>query len=307
MAEPKIKQLALKNITVDPALQMRAKGSNPVTVDEYAEAMLKGDEFPPLVVYHDKGGTMWLADGFTRYAAATKAEFKTHATEIRTGTRKDAMLHSARANRTNGMRMTNADKNRAVAQLLTEFDDMPNAQIADIIGVSDTLVAAVKKRLKRIKDGLSVKLPGSAKEKEDTPDEDDILDGVQIAHAPPEKCLKVVASVVKLLHRSQEMLSGLMATPYAQVLKNASQSVTGGELNKTGEIHKKGEWGSIVLGLPAWSNQAMDDLLQLCGVLKLALGRVEEIAEQADGERMTPEEIKQFGESLRNPDDTVQI
>jgi len=312
MPEPKIKQLALKNITVDPALQMRANGSNPVTVDEFAAAMLAGDEFPPLAVFHDAGGTMWLADGFTRHAAATKADLKTHAAAIRSGTRKDAVIYSAGANRTNGVRMTNADKRCAVSQLLAEFEDMPNTQIADIVGVSDTLVAAVKKRLQRIKDGLPVKRIGSGlsddgEPKQESPEDEE--PEVTIAHASAGKAADVFGSVLKRLKRIQEDISGLLTGDFSQQIKNLSESYTGCKWYDSGETIQLTFHGGTTIGIPRFSNDSLDFLLGFCGGAKQMLERIDEktLGGADEGERSAPWDKADFDAKLRSPDDTVQI
>jgi hypothetical protein len=65
--------LALDDITVDETVQARAQMLGEDVVDEYAAAMREGDDFPALVVFQ-QGGTYVLADGFTRHAAAKRAE-----------------------------------------------------------------------------------------------------------------------------------------------------------------------------------------------------------------------------------------
>ena len=54
--------LKLSDITTDDDLQPRAHIQSHV-VDEYAEAMGRGEHFPPIVVFND-GTTNWLADGY---------------------------------------------------------------------------------------------------------------------------------------------------------------------------------------------------------------------------------------------------
>jgi ParB-like chromosome segregation protein Spo0J len=81
--------------------------------------MRDGAQFPPLVVLHD-GEAYWLAEGFHRFNAAREAELETIACEVRSGSLRDAILHSAGANATHGLRRTNADKRRAVSILLED-------------------------------------------------------------------------------------------------------------------------------------------------------------------------------------------
>ena len=89
------------------------------TVQEYTEALLNGDKFPPIIVYYD-GSEYWLADGFHRMDAYIACRQATIPVTIRQGTRRDAVLHSVGANATHGLRRTNQDKRRAVELLLLD-------------------------------------------------------------------------------------------------------------------------------------------------------------------------------------------
>ena len=42
------------------------------TIGEYADAMRRGDRFPPIIVFYD-GADYWLADGFHRHRAHGEA------------------------------------------------------------------------------------------------------------------------------------------------------------------------------------------------------------------------------------------
>jgi ParB-like chromosome segregation protein Spo0J len=71
-------------------------------VGEYAEAMRAGDQFPPIVVYHD-GQTNWLADGHHRVEAVRRAGRTEIVAEVRSGDRRDALLHAIQANTRHGV------------------------------------------------------------------------------------------------------------------------------------------------------------------------------------------------------------
>ena len=66
-ASPQVVQLAI-TIIKDGGAQMRVEMSESI-IEEYAEAMLAGDVFPPIIVFSD-GTDHWLADGFHRARAA---------------------------------------------------------------------------------------------------------------------------------------------------------------------------------------------------------------------------------------------
>ena len=56
-------EVALSAIVVDAAAQIRAGGTDPAVVADYADAMEQGAAFPPVVLFHD-GGDHFAADGF---------------------------------------------------------------------------------------------------------------------------------------------------------------------------------------------------------------------------------------------------
>lgn len=139
--------LAIEFITIDGGTQSRAC-LNDSTVDEYAEAMDDGAEFPPILVFYD-GEKHWLADGFHRVAAAKKLEWGEIAATIRSGTRRDAVLYSVGANVTHGLRRTNRDKRRSVLTLLgdEEWSCWSDREIARRCGVSTPFASKLRSEL----------------------------------------------------------------------------------------------------------------------------------------------------------------
>lgn len=144
--------VAVGHIKADGGTQMRA-GLDEATVNEYADAMAEtgwGD-FPPVVLYHD-GTDYWLADGFHRLAAFRSLAAGVDAlipADVRSGTRRDAILHAAGANANHGLRRTNADKRRAVEVLLRdeEWRQWSDAEIARRCNVTPMTVGRVRKEL----------------------------------------------------------------------------------------------------------------------------------------------------------------
>jgi hypothetical protein len=147
--------LPVGSIRLDGGTQMRVCLVEEA-VDAYAENMERGDEFPPVTVFHD-GNSHWLADGFHRVAARSRLAAKhigtaSHAmwscvdADIQAGTRLDAIRHAIAANRTNGLRRTNADKQIAVRAALTHPDlkDKSDRAIAEAAGVSSFMVNAAR-------------------------------------------------------------------------------------------------------------------------------------------------------------------
>ena len=114
-------------------------------VADYAEAMASDSTLPPIVVFHD-GSAYWLADGFHRFHAHRKAGKDSIAADVRTGTKRDAILHAVGANSDHGLRRTNEDKRRAVRTLLAdgEWRKWSDRLIAKACGVSVPFVGAIR-------------------------------------------------------------------------------------------------------------------------------------------------------------------
>ena len=62
--------LSLEKIIINAGTQSRAK-IDEQTVAEYADRMMDGDVFPPVIVFYN-GKDYWLADGFHRFFAAKR-------------------------------------------------------------------------------------------------------------------------------------------------------------------------------------------------------------------------------------------
>lgn len=96
----------------------------------------------------------WLSEGFHRFAAAREAELETIACEIRPGSLRDAILHSAGANATHGLRRSNADKRRAVLILIEdeEWSKWSDREISRQCAVSHEFVRKLRPDLSTLTD-----------------------------------------------------------------------------------------------------------------------------------------------------------
>jgi hypothetical protein len=110
-------------------------------IAEYTETIRQGATLPPLVAYFD-GVDFWLADGFHRYHAYRAAGVEVVMADVRTGSKRDAVLFSVGANAAHGLRRSNADKRRAVMTLLDdpEWATWSGNQIAKACSVSEGFV-----------------------------------------------------------------------------------------------------------------------------------------------------------------------
>lgn len=138
-----IKTMSLHILKLDGGTQPRAAVS-PEIVDDYAEAMQIGAQFPPVMVFYD-GSDYWLADGFHRVRAYKKAGRDYIPVEVIQGTREDALWYSYGANK-HGLGRTNEDKRRAVTQALAhpKAVTLSNVEIARHCGVSEFMVRNCK-------------------------------------------------------------------------------------------------------------------------------------------------------------------
>ncbi|NCD21328.1 MAG: hypothetical protein EOL90_00090 [Spartobacteria bacterium] len=135
--------LPISKIVADGGIQTR-EGTNPATVNEYADAMQDGAAFPPVVVFHD-GTQYFLADGFHRVAAAESLDWKEIEADVREGGRLDALWFALSANKAHGARMTRADVRKAIGLALQEFPERSNRDIGKQIGCDHKTVEAARR------------------------------------------------------------------------------------------------------------------------------------------------------------------
>ena len=141
----KITNLRLDAIRLDAGIQIRAHIED-CTVAEYAEAMLRGNEFPPIAVFHN-GGDYILADGWHRIRAARRAKLGRILAEVRPGGRRDALRFALGCNQAHGLRRSSADKRRAVQIGLREFRNLSDRLVAQMCGVSQPFVSNLRHQL----------------------------------------------------------------------------------------------------------------------------------------------------------------
>lgn len=148
-----VQTLKLKDIQIDPRLQMRAQ-TDYQAVAEYAECL---DELPPAKVCLDDDGRYWLWDGNHTFLAYQKAHRNEMPCDVSNGTFLDAMRLAAGANGDqSSLRRTNEDKRIAVTRLLLEpeFADWSDRYMADCSNTSHTFVARIRDEIEkqRLKD-----------------------------------------------------------------------------------------------------------------------------------------------------------
>ena len=136
-------ELPINRIRLDGGTQPRA------AINEEYVAQLMADleadvKLPPVDVFHD-GTDYWLADGFHRYHAHSRAGYGHIEAKVHQGTQADAQWFSFGANRAHdaaGLRRTTPDKQRAVLAALAhpKAAGMSDGLIAEHCGVSQQMV-----------------------------------------------------------------------------------------------------------------------------------------------------------------------
>jgi len=141
-----ISEIGLSSIK-DGGAQMRVAMS-PDIINEYAEAMLGGAVFPPIVLFFD-GTDYWPGDGYHRIEAKRKLGGDGILSEIRKGSARDAILCAVGANAFHGLRRTQADRRRAIKTLLTdpEWAGWSDRKIGEIANVDHKTVGKIRREL----------------------------------------------------------------------------------------------------------------------------------------------------------------
>lgn len=134
--------VTIADIVIDAGTQIRA-AINEDVVTQYAERMAAGDVFPPVVLFHD-GNAYYVGDGFHRTMAAQRNGLVDIPADVQPGTRQDALWFALGANKTNGQRLSDADRRRAVVLAVTTFMHQKSQhEIAKQIGCSQGFVSQV--------------------------------------------------------------------------------------------------------------------------------------------------------------------
>jgi hypothetical protein len=141
-----VELIPISAIRIDGSTQSRA-ATSAATVAEYAEAIKEGAEFPPPVLYRDEDGNYWPGDGHHTILGYQRAGRDEVPSRVRSGTQRDAILHSVAANAKHGLKRSNADKRHAIEIMLDdpEWSQWTERQMAKACNVSHTLVANIKR------------------------------------------------------------------------------------------------------------------------------------------------------------------
>ncbi len=114
MTTPKIKEVKLADITIEPDISIRAGRLDGDTVKRYMDVL---DTMPPVIIYRAPKKALILADGFHRCEAAKRLKRETIRAEIRSGGQEAALEFAAFANLSHGRNLTLAERDTAIARL----------------------------------------------------------------------------------------------------------------------------------------------------------------------------------------------
>ena len=140
-------KLKLNQIRLDGNTQSRVH-MDKTTIEQYAEKIMEGVKFPPLVVYND-GVYNWLADGFHRFYAYKNCKINEVEVEVKKGDLKSAIEKSWVVNNGHGLPVKNEDKRKVAKMALTDkrWSALSSREISRLTDLSHTFVEKVKKEL----------------------------------------------------------------------------------------------------------------------------------------------------------------
>lgn len=111
------------------------------TVDEYAESYQAQVKMPPVHVFQPNGKARYLlADGRHRLEALKKLGRNECLVEVHAGNEDACLMYALISNTTHGKRRSNEDKRLCVKLALAHWPKKTQREIAELVGVSHTMV-----------------------------------------------------------------------------------------------------------------------------------------------------------------------
>lgn len=134
---------------ITECIQMRVEMSKDAVVDYQDALRREGIIMPPVKAARDKDGGIYVWDGNHTVEAARRNGEVFVLAAVEAGTRKDAVLRAAGANRDHGLRRTREDLRNALRVRLNDptWASRSDDWLAKTIGCSYTFVAKWRKQL----------------------------------------------------------------------------------------------------------------------------------------------------------------
>jgi len=138
----------LNDIDLNASPMARA-ALNDDAVAEYAKHLDEGNHLPPIDLVELADGSLLIASGSHRYAAACRSDRDSIMANVQPGDRSLAVRIAAGSNIGHGVRRTNADKRAAITLLLKDpkWKGRSDSWISDVCGVDNETVARARERL----------------------------------------------------------------------------------------------------------------------------------------------------------------
>jgi hypothetical protein len=105
--------------------------------------MTAGAIIPAITLFHD-GNAYYIADGFHRFMAAQRVEWREIDADVMPGAKADALWFALGANRTNAKNMTPEDKRHAIVLALKTWPERSGRQIAEQVGCGLSYLQRIK-------------------------------------------------------------------------------------------------------------------------------------------------------------------
>jgi hypothetical protein len=142
-----IEKISISDIIADGQYQGRVT-TNTEVIEDYYEAITRGDTFPPVDVY-EVAGQLFLVDGFHRYAAHCRAGATSILAVVIRGTQADAMEAALLANQTHGLPRSISDKRLIVERALKfeAFQALSDRDVAKRLCVSAPFIGKMRRQV----------------------------------------------------------------------------------------------------------------------------------------------------------------
>lgn len=150
MSAPEMVQIA----DLSPGLQVRDLPIDPDTVLRYGVAMDGGAVFPPIEVARLPDGRLVPWDGNHRIEGAKVLNEVAILANVEDMSEAEMRWRALGSGRTHALNLTQAEKRKLIAEALRMRPTMPDAKIAQHVGVTPPTVARVRAELAKVEPGV---------------------------------------------------------------------------------------------------------------------------------------------------------
>lgn len=139
-------RVRMDQVVFDAGTQVRA-ALDQDHVASIADAMSEGATLPPIALFHD-GNQYYIGDGFHRFMAAQRLQWREIDADVKAGTKDDALWFALAANREqHALKMSAADKKHAIVLALRAWPGRSQTQIAEQVGCTVPYVTRIRQQV----------------------------------------------------------------------------------------------------------------------------------------------------------------